>query len=123
VNHLDIVTRSSLANPIAARVTVNLCSGLLEDLLDCWPSCGTTAGHKGRTIACSLFTARDTGTDKEEALVFTFLCAADGVRVVRVATIDDDVPFVEVRCQLSDEIIDSRPSLHKEDDFARALEL
>lgn len=37
VNHLNVVTRTSLANPVTAGFTVDLGSGFLEDLLDSGP--------------------------------------------------------------------------------------
>jgi hypothetical protein len=40
VNHLDVVTRTSLANPVTAGFTVDLGSGFLEDLLDSGPGSG-----------------------------------------------------------------------------------
>lgn len=123
MNHLDIMAGSGFTNPIAARFAVDLCSGLLEDLLDSWPSSIATARHEGRTMTCSLLTTGDTRSNKKKTFGFTLLCAADGIRVVRVATIDDDVAFLEVGCQLNNEIIDSISGLHEEDDFAGPLEL
>lgn len=38
-------------------------------------------------------------------------------------TVDDDITLLEVRHELIDEGVDSGPSLDKENDLARALEL
>jgi hypothetical protein len=42
----------------------------------------------------ALFTARDTGTDKEEALGLKLFNTADGIRVVRIATVNDDITLL-----------------------------
>lgn len=123
MDHLDIMAGSGLTNPVTARLAIYLCRGLLEDLLDCWPSSIATARHEGRTMTCSLLTTGDTRSNEKKALRFTLLCAADGIGVVRVPTIDDDITFLEVGRQLSNKIIDSRSSLHEQDDFAGAFKL
>ena len=123
VNHLDIVTGTRLTDPVAAGLAVDLSSGFLENLLDVWPGGGRTTRHQRRTVASTLLTTRDTGTDEQETLGLELLGAADRVGVVRVTTVDDDVTLFKVRGELIDECIDSRASLDEEDDFAWRLEL
>ena len=123
VNHLDVVTRAGLTNPITARCPIGLGGGLLEDFLDGGPSLCVSTGHERRAVTGTLLTTRDTGADEEEALGLELLGAADRVGVVGVATVDDDVALVEVGDKLVDEGIDGRASLDEEDDLARRLEL
>lgn len=47
-------------------------------------------------MTCTLLTAGDTSPNKKDAFGFTFFCAADGIGVVRIATIDDNVALLEV---------------------------
>jgi len=122
VNHLDVVTRTSLAYPVTAGFAVDLGSGFLEDLFDGRPGSGGTTWHEGGTITGTLLTTRDTRADEKEAFGFKLLGATDGIRVVRVTTIDDDVTLLQVGLELLDETVDSRTSLDEEDDLARALE-
>jgi hypothetical protein len=74
-------------------------------------------------VARALLTTGDARADKKETLLLKLLCTADGVWVVRVTTVDDDVTFVENRDKLADQRIDGWASLDEEDDLARCLEL
>lgn len=123
VNHLHVVPGTSLADPIAAWLALNLGSRLLEDLFDMRPCSGGTAGHEGRPETGTLFTTRDTTADEKETLGLELLGSADGVGVVRVTTVDDDVTGLEVRCELLDERVDGSTGLDEQDDFTRGLEL
>ena len=40
---------------------------------------------------------RDTGTDEKEPLSFELLNTSDGVRIVRITAVDDDITFFKVR--------------------------
>jgi len=71
----------------------------------------------------ALFATRDTGTDIKEPFGFKLLNTANGIRVVRVSTVDDDITLFEVRGQLTDEVIDGGACFDKKDDLARTLEL
>ena len=71
----------------------------------------------------TLLTTRNTRADEEEALGLELLGAADGVGVVGVATVDDDVTGLKEGDELLDEVVDGRAGLDEEDDLARALEL
>ena len=123
MDHLHIVSRTGLTDPVATGLAVDLRSGGLEDLLDVGPSRGRATGHERGTVAGTLLTTGNTRADKQETLGLELLGAADRVGVVRVTTVDDDVTLFKVRGELIDECIDSRASLDEEDDFAGALEL
>ena len=71
----------------------------------------------------TLLTAGNTRADEEEALGLELLAAADGVGVVGVTTIDDDVSGLKVGDELLDELVNGRTGLDEEDDLAGALEL
>ena len=94
----------------------------MENLLEMWPGSIGTTRHDGRTVSSTFFTTRDTGTDKVEALGFEVLGSSDGVWVVRVTTVDQDVSLFEVRSQLVDEGINGRASLDEDDDLSGSLE-
>jgi hypothetical protein len=105
------VARTILSNPITAWFSIYLRCGLLEDVLDMWPSGGGTTRHEGRTISRTLFTTGNTGSDKEEAFLFEILCTTNGIGEVRIATVDDDIALFEIRDQLVDEIVNCDTSL------------
>jgi len=71
----------------------------------------------------ALLATGDTGTDVKEPIGFKLLDTADGIRVMRVTTVNDDITLFEVRGQLFDEVIDSGACFDKKDDLARTLEL
>ena len=123
MDHLHVVSRTGLTDPVTAGLAVDLSGSLLEDLLNVRPCSGRTTGHERGAIAGTLLTTRDTRADKEEALGLELLGATDRVRVVRVTAVNDDVTLLEVRQELLNEGIDGRTSLDEKDDFAGALEL
>jgi hypothetical protein len=78
------------------------------------PSGIGTTGHEGRTVSGTLLTTRDTGTDKEQALLLELVSSSDRVGVVRVSTIDDDISLLEVRLELTDEVVNGLTGLDEE---------
>lgn len=82
VDHLDVVSRTVLTDPVATGLTEGLGSGLLEDFLDRGPGGGGTTGHQGGTVSGTLLTTGDTGTDEQETLGLELLGPSDRVRVV-----------------------------------------
>ena len=74
-------------------------------------------------MTSALLTTGHTRADEEKTLGLELLCAADGVGVVGVTTVDDDVTLLELGDELVDEGIDGSTGLDEEDDFAGALEL
>ena len=122
MDHFHIVTRPVLSDPVAARFTVDLCGGLLEDFLDVGPSGRAASGHQRGSVARTFFTSRDTRADKEEALGFKLLCTTDGIGEMGVATVNDDITPFEMGDQRIDKIVDGTSSLDQKDDPARFLE-
>jgi hypothetical protein len=123
VDHLDVVAGTGLADPVATWLTLGLGGGLLEDLLDVWPSGIGTTWHEGWTVSGTLLTTRDTGTDKEQALGLELVGSSDRVGVVRVTTVNDDVALLEVGLELADEVVYGLTGLDEEDDSPWGLEL
>ena len=123
VDHLHVVAGTGLTDPITAGLAVDLSRGGLENLLDVRPRGGRTTGHERGTVTGTLLTTGNTRANKQETLGLELLCAADGVGVVRVTTVDDDVTLLELGDELVDEGIDGSTGLDEEDDFAGALEL
>ena len=123
MNHLDVVTGASLTDPITARLIERLGSSGLEDGLNCGPGGRRTAGHEGRTITGTLLPSGNTGTNEQKALRLELLSPSDGVGVVGITAINDDITFFEMGNKLLDEGVNSITGLNKEDNFARLLEL
>jgi hypothetical protein len=123
VDHLDVVARTGLADPVAARLASGLSSGLLEDLLDVGPGGVGTTGHERGSVPGTLLTTRDTRADEEETLLLELVASADRVGVVRVTAVNDDVPLLEVGLELGDEVVDGLSGLDEEDDTPWALEV
>jgi len=69
------------------------------------PRCRRPAGHDGRTLARPLLATGDPGADVEQALGLDPRGSPDGVVVVGVAAIDDDVTLIEQTEQSLDEIV------------------
>ena len=105
-----------MTDPVTTWLSLGLGGSLLEDLLDVWPSGVRTTGHEGRTVSGTLLTTRDTGTDKQETLSLELVSSSDGVWVVRVSTVNDDVTLLEVWLELSDKVVDGLTGLDEEDD-------
>lgn len=82
-----------------------------------------TTGHERRTVPGTLLTTRDTRADKQETLGLELMGSSDRVGVVGVTTVNDDVTLLEVRLELSNEVVDSLTGLDEEDDSPRPLEL
>ena len=73
-------------------------------------------------MSSTLFAAGDTRADEEETLCFEFLTAADGIGIVGITTIDDDVTRLHIFDELLDEGVDGSAGLDKENDFAGLFE-
>ena len=78
--------------------------------------------HAG-TVAGSLLSSRDTGSDEQETLGLELDRAPVRVGEVGVSAIDDDVALLEERLELADEAVDGVSGLDEEDDFSGRLEL
>ena len=123
MDHLDVVTRAGLTNPITARLTERFGSGGLEDGLNCGPGGCRTTRHERRSMSGTLLSSRNAGTNEQEALFLEFLGPSDGVGVVGVAAINDDVTLLKMGDELLDEGVNSVAGLDEEDNFAWPLQL
>lgn len=123
VYHLDIVSGTGLTDPVTAGLAIDLSSSSLKDFFYGGPSSGGTTRHERRAMSGTFLATRDTGTNEQEALCLEFLGAADGVGVMRITTVYDDVTLFKVGFELRDEAVDCRTGFDKEDDLARTLEL
>src|SRR5262249_38666148 len=69
VDHLDVMARAFVADPVAARRAIGgLGSDRLKDRLEVRPRCGIAAGHDRRPLEGALLAAGHTRADVEEAL-------------------------------------------------------
>jgi len=91
VNHLDVVTSACFADPVTAWFAIDLSGCCLEYLLDVGPGSWRTTRHERWTMTCTFFTTRNTRANVKKSLLLELLAAADGVWVVRVTTVNDDV--------------------------------
>jgi len=123
VDHFDKVTRSTTTNPIAARFALfGLSADTLEDVFDVRPSVRVSTRHDAGALECAFFTAGNTGSDEQNAFIGKIFGAANTVGELTVATVDDDVAFVQVRQQPVDNHVDWFSSFNHDHDAARALE-
>src|SRR5262245_29221969 len=100
VDHLYVMTGAVFSYPIAAwRSIGNLGRDRLKDLLDMGPGGWASAGHDRRAMTRSFLAARNSCSNKQESLLLERLGPAIGVRVERVAAVDDDIPLFQVRHQ------------------------
>jgi hypothetical protein len=124
VDHLDVVTGTLVTNPLTACLAVRLGRDGLENVLDVWPGRLVTTGHDGRTVTGTLLTTRDTGTNEAETLLGEVLCAAVGVGVVRVTTVNDDITLLDSTLdEQLDELVDGLTGHDEEHHAAGLLEL
>ena len=67
----------------------------VDPYLDVWPGLLVTTGHDGGTVTGTLLSSRDTSSDEPDTLGLEVVCAAVGVGVVGVTTVDDDVALLD----------------------------
>lgn len=123
VNHLDVVTSTLVAYPVAASLAITLGRNGLEDILEIRPGFLVATRHQGRAVARTLFASGDAGAHETDALASTVLGTTVGVGEVGVTTIDDDVAALEERDEGLDIVVDSLASLDQQHHTARLLEL
>ena len=117
VHHFDEVACAAFAHPVAAGFAVYLGADALENGLHIGPGFRGTAGHHAGALQSALLAAGDAGADIIQALAFYILAAADGIREMRIAAVDDDVALFQMGNQLLDEGIHRRAGLHHEHDL------
>ena len=105
VHHFDVVPGSGFADPFAARdviVLADLRTDGLQDVFDKRPRFRMTTRHDARAFEGSLFTTGNSSTDEAETFFGEFHVPPVRVDVIGVATIDDDITFIEQRFQTFD---------------------
>jgi hypothetical protein len=96
VDHLDVVARTRVSDPLAARGSVlDARRDGLEDGLNVLPRRRGAARHDGGAEEGAFLAAGDAGADEEEALGLELLGAPIRVGKVAVTAVDDDVPGLE----------------------------
>ena len=120
---LDEVTGASRTDVGDAGAVLHLSRHLVHQALDGVVRGFGAAGHHAGTLQSTLGTTGHTHADEAEALALELLHTALGVVVVRVATIDEQITFLEVRGDLVNNSIHSRSCLDHHQDPARTLEL
>jgi hypothetical protein len=127
-----------IADPLAAGFAVGLGGDELEDILrycqlqltdapgssyfDIWPGLLVATRYDAGAVSSTLFSSGNTSAHKADAFLRQVLGAAVGVRVMRVATVDDDVALLDaalIQEQL-DEVF-NRLSSHDEHHHASGL--
>jgi hypothetical protein len=73
-------------------------------------------------VTSTLFAAGNTRTNKEEALGLKLFGAADGIGIMRVTAVNDNIATLEERFELIDEIVYSTAGLDEKNDFAGSFE-
>lgn len=74
-------------------------------------------------MTSALLTTGDTRSDEEKALSLELLGATDGVGVVRVSTVNNDITGLQLGNQLLNESIYSGTGLDEENDLSGGLQL
>lgn len=107
VHHLDVVARTFVTNPLAARLAIGLGRNALKNILDVWPCLLITTWHDRRAVSGTLLTTRDTGSDEADALGLEVLGSAVGVWEMRVTTINNDITLLDTTLEQDlDEVVD-----------------
>jgi hypothetical protein len=123
VNHLDVVSRSNRSDVSSAGFISDLCGTLGHDGSNEVPGRSGTTGHERRSVTGTLFSSRNSHTDKLQALLGEFLSTTDSVGVPFVTTINNDIILLQKGNKLSNGIIDGLSGLHQKDNFAGLGEL
>ena len=124
VHHLHKVARAVLAHPIAAGRTVfHLGADGLEDGLHIGPRLRRTAGHHAGALERAFLAAGNAGADVIQALALHIGGAADGIREMGIAAVDDDIALFQVRDDLLDKIVHRLAGLHHQHHLARLFQI
>ena len=110
------------AEPFAAGDAIDLGGDGLEDRLEVRPGFGVAAGHDGGAFERAFLAAGDAGADVEQAALGGHFAAADGVGIVAVAAVDQDVAGFEQRTEFADQVVHRFPGADHHHDLARAGE-
>ena len=122
MDHLDEVSRTSLADVGDAGAVLDLSGDFREDVLDVVVGFVGAAGHEGGAVAGAVFAAGDAHAEVEEALLGGLLDAALGVLVPLVAAVDDGVAGVHMVGESGDGLVDGGAGLDEDDNGSGPLE-
>ena len=122
VHHFHIVPRAVVADVRAARIAVDLSRDRGKDRLHERIRFPLASGHDCRAVPSAFLASAHAGADVEDALLGKRLVAPNGVLEERVAAVDDEVPRLEVRNQLVDEVVDRIARFDHEHDLAGPAE-
>ncbi|CAH0326867.1 hypothetical protein SRABI106_04807 [Rahnella aquatilis] len=120
MNHFDVVTGTICTDVSHTSVAIfSTCCDFFKNR--CYQRVGffLTARHDRRAFQCALFTAGNAGTDEVETLLGQFAVTANGVFVIGVTAIDQDVAFIQVRSQGCDGFISCFTGFHHQQDTTR----
>ena len=119
MHHLDVVAGPLRPDMGDARRVIDLRRHLAHDGLDAPVGVELAAGHHARAVQRPLLAPGDAHADEADAGVLEFGEAAVGVRVERVAAVDQDVARLEMRQKLGDHVVDRLSGLDHDDEGAR----
>ena len=124
VDHLHEVACSAVSYPVTAGTSVlDLGADCLEDRFYQRPCLGRSAGHHGRALQSTLFSAGNTGSDVEKALGLDICTASDCVGEVAVAAVDDYIARLKHGKKLLDEVVHRLACLDEHENLAGSLEV
>src|SRR5659263_99790 len=119
VHHFNKVAGTVFSDPFTARASVNPGSDCLKNRFDQRPRLHRSTGHNTWPLQRTFFAAGHTGTDIQETFTFNILCPADGIREMRVPSVNDHITFFEMQQQELDKIIDRLPGPDHHHDLPR----
>ena len=97
VHHFHVMAGAVRSDIGAAGLAVYLRGNGGEDRFNEPVGRFLAAGHDRRTFQRAFFAARHAGADEADAFRFKLAAAALRIRVMRVAAVDNDVAFVQMR--------------------------
>src|SRR5699024_2127283 len=121
VNHLDKVPRAIRSNVGHTWNPVDDSRDGFEDRAQGLPGLCRTTWHDRWAIQRAFFATGNASADEVTIALCHLLFAADGVRVQRIAAVDDDVAIIHRVCQLLDNSIGRSARLNHDDGLAGAL--
>ncbi|ETD32785.1 hypothetical protein W823_12425 [Williamsia sp. D3] len=122
VDHFHEVSGTVGADVGAAGLPVDVGRDRLEQRAEGLVGLGRSARHDRRSVERTLFAAGDTRADEVQATLGHRGFAADGVRVERIAAVDDDVAFLHLGGELLDYRIGRGAGFHHDQDTTGLLE-
>ena len=123
VHHLHVVPGALRSHVIDARLAVfGLGGDGAEDRRQRVPRLLRSARHDRRAEQRSFFAPGDPGADEAEAGAGEVVAAPIGVGEERIAAVDEDVAFVQMRTQVRDDAVHRLSCRHHHQHAARLLE-